>query len=60
MLVRSKASDGKIAPRAKSEPRKAPKKPRGMPKTAEISEKAELSQLKKALMSQNEPAKSAP
>ncbi len=34
-----------------------PKKPSGMPMIWEISEKAELSQLKKALMSQNEPAK---
>ena len=34
-----------------------PKKPSGMPMTCDISEKAELSQLKKALTSQNEPAK---
>ena len=34
-----------------------PKKPSGMPRTWEMSEKAELSQLKKALMSQNDPAK---
>jgi hypothetical protein len=55
-LVRSKLSDGKRAPRASKDPTIRPKKPSGIPITWEITEKAEASQLKKALISQKDPS----
>ena len=56
LFVRSNAGVGKSAPRLMSTPIKIPKNPIGMPQKAEITEKAELSQLKKALTSQNDPS----
>jgi hypothetical protein len=47
---------GKTAPRTTSIPTKRPNQPIGTPPNWAIGEKAELSQLKNALMSQKEPA----
>gem|GEM_PF-5102693 len=56
LFVRSKEAVGKTAPRTTSIPTKRPNQPIGTPPNWAIGEKAELSQLKNALMSQKEPA----
>ena len=56
LLVLSKAWVGKTAPRDTRAPSMSPKYPSGTAPIWDISEKAELSQLKNAPMSQNEPA----
>jgi hypothetical protein len=56
LLVRSNPSEGNTMPRQTRAPVITPKYPMGTPPIAEMAAKAELSQLKKAPMSQNDPA----
>jgi hypothetical protein len=56
ILVRSKAADGKIIPIREASPMAIPKYPRGTSNILAMKEYAELSQLKKAEISQKEPS----
>jgi len=57
LFVRSRAGDGSSTPSITRPPTITPKYPSGTPATAEMTEYAELLQLKNAEMSQNDPAK---
>ena len=55
-MVRSKETDGKRIPIREASPMAIPKYPRGTSNILAMTEYAELSQLKKAEMSQKEPS----